>query len=874
MADGFRSGGSSSFSRKIGQDETVLKLVGLVSLLLFILFGLWSLYGPVPTFGGPQPGPVISEFMAANTSTLADKDGDHSDWIEIHNGSKMDVNLGGWYLTDDERDLTKWQFPPTILPAEGYLVVFSSGKYRAIAGSELHTNFEIDSSGNYLALIKPDGATVAWEHAPETPQPFEDLSYPWAARLMGRRGIEPKFPPQFADVSYGLDGANNERYFTEPTPGAINGTAKVDRGPIIYNVNHTPNLPTSSDAITITATVRESLAPVTMVDLHYRIMFGNTIAVPMFDDGIHGDGAAGDGVYGATIPSSTHQPGEMVRYYVLATDHDNRSSRWPLFNDPTNSPEYLGTTIADPSVVSALPVLYWFVQDPGGAETDQGTLASLFYDGILYDNVFVRPRGGGSVDGPGWKSRAWPKKSFKFDFNQGFHFQFSPDETPVEELNLNSTYSDKAYIRQVLAWETMREAGVPASLSFPMYVQQNGRFHSVGIFVEQVDERYLEELGLDPAGALYKIDNPATSANDGAKKRTRLDEGNGDLQALLDGIHLPEPARTSYLFDHLNLPAVINYLAASTIMHDNDHISTNYYLYRDTEGTGEWMFLPWDKDLTFGRNNVKGDTNTLDDTIWADTDPYSHPLVGSSSYRKAGGGWNRLMDALYASPAIREMYLRRLRTLMDQFLQPPGTSSDQLWYEGRIDELEALMQPDVSLDADRWPHQWGIPQTFSEAIDILKREYLAVRRTHLYETHGPGNNGIIPESQPEVAEVRFGEAESDPASGNQDEEYFTLVNSNAFAVDISGWTVSGDIAYVFAPGVVIPSGGTLYVSPDTNAFRNRATSPSGGEGRFVQGNYRGRLSNGLGLLTLINASGEVVTRTILFGPSQSSDRSP
>ncbi len=29
--------------------------------------------------------PLITEFMASNDSTLADEDGDFSDWIEIHN---------------------------------------------------------------------------------------------------------------------------------------------------------------------------------------------------------------------------------------------------------------------------------------------------------------------------------------------------------------------------------------------------------------------------------------------------------------------------------------------------------------------------------------------------------------------------------------------------------------------------------------------------------------------------------------------------------------------------------------------------------------------------------------------------------------------
>src|SRR5438876_7130768 len=42
----------------------------------------------------------ISEFMAVNDSTLADEDGDFSDWIEIHNGGTNSINLDGWFLTD------------------------------------------------------------------------------------------------------------------------------------------------------------------------------------------------------------------------------------------------------------------------------------------------------------------------------------------------------------------------------------------------------------------------------------------------------------------------------------------------------------------------------------------------------------------------------------------------------------------------------------------------------------------------------------------------------------------------------------------------------------------------------------------------------
>ncbi|HEY4760675.1 MAG TPA: lamin tail domain-containing protein, partial [Thermoguttaceae bacterium] len=54
---------------------------------------------------------LISEFMADNTSTLPDGDGDFSDWIEIYNPNSTAVNLDGWHLTDNAGNLDKWPFP-------------------------------------------------------------------------------------------------------------------------------------------------------------------------------------------------------------------------------------------------------------------------------------------------------------------------------------------------------------------------------------------------------------------------------------------------------------------------------------------------------------------------------------------------------------------------------------------------------------------------------------------------------------------------------------------------------------------------------------------------------------------------------------------
>ncbi len=131
--------------------------------------------------------PVISEFMASNGSKpppnpsgpgdLLDEDQDSSDWIEIYNPTDDRFDISGWHLTDDRNDLTKWEFPDGIwLEPGGFLIVFASGKNRAVAGSELHTNFQLDADNpEYLALVKNDGATIAHEY--DYPQQLTNISY-------------------------------------------------------------------------------------------------------------------------------------------------------------------------------------------------------------------------------------------------------------------------------------------------------------------------------------------------------------------------------------------------------------------------------------------------------------------------------------------------------------------------------------------------------------------------------------------------------------------------------------------------------------------------------------------------------------------------
>ena len=124
-----------------------------------------------------QEAVVISEFVASSDGAFLDEDGAASDWVEVFNGGSIGVDLGGWHLTDDPTDLRKWTFPATNLAPQGFLVTWASGKDRAVAGAPLHTNFKLASAGGYLALVHPDGVTIASQFAPAYPAQHRGFSY-------------------------------------------------------------------------------------------------------------------------------------------------------------------------------------------------------------------------------------------------------------------------------------------------------------------------------------------------------------------------------------------------------------------------------------------------------------------------------------------------------------------------------------------------------------------------------------------------------------------------------------------------------------------------------------------------------------------------
>jgi hypothetical protein len=143
----------------------------------------------------PTNAPVrLNEILAENKTGLVDEDGDSSDWIELYNPKGEAVSLAGYQLLDSTN---VWTFPPTNMGAQSFLVVFASGKNRT--NSPLHTNFKLDSAGEYLALRDASGAVLS--------------------------EFAPGFPPQRKNVAYGRGSAGDTGFLPTPTPGGPNVAA-------------------------------------------------------------------------------------------------------------------------------------------------------------------------------------------------------------------------------------------------------------------------------------------------------------------------------------------------------------------------------------------------------------------------------------------------------------------------------------------------------------------------------------------------------------------------------------------------------------------------------------------------------------------------
>jgi hypothetical protein len=350
----------------------------------------------------------ISEFMAKNNSTIKDDTGLYSDWIELHNTGDTAAELGGWKLTDSASDLSEWQFPAGVsLPSGGYLVVWASGLDHKTPGLPLHTNFKLNDTGEYLALVQPDGVV--------------------------HQAFAPTYPDQDSDISYGLSDDTNMAstpvYFYKPTPGAVN---QPNAAPVTF----------SKPGGGYTATFNLTLASATP---GVTIRYTTNGSVPTPTSGIY------------SVPISVNRD-MIVRAQAFATG---------LLTSPISSAQYFLLDSSVSTFQSNLPVV---VIDTGGAsvgeETQTPATAMVLAPPSAGGNTTLTQApefvGRAGLNIRGQSSAGFPKHQYHFelwdesDGDDGHSLLGMPKEA---DWVLYAPYSEKSLMQNQLAYKWANEMG-------------------------------------------------------------------------------------------------------------------------------------------------------------------------------------------------------------------------------------------------------------------------------------------------------------------------------------------------------------------------------------------------------------------------------
>ncbi len=123
----------------------------------------------LPETGRPSVIPpseilAINEIMASNGSTLLTANRQAGlDWIEIRNKSETDVDITGWYLSDNPtKKPSKWSKieGSCVIPAGGYKIVWADTGYLNFAENEAYTRIGLSSDGETVFLATPEGEMV------------------------------------------------------------------------------------------------------------------------------------------------------------------------------------------------------------------------------------------------------------------------------------------------------------------------------------------------------------------------------------------------------------------------------------------------------------------------------------------------------------------------------------------------------------------------------------------------------------------------------------------------------------------------------------------------------------------------------------------
>ena len=271
------------------------------------------------------------------------------------------------------------------------------------------------------------------------------------------------------------------------SPGARNGSYSQDHPPLMRQLKHRPRQPQSDEPVAVSVKVTDDDG-VQQVELDYQLVEpGDYIQLEdpryetqwttlvMRDDGLGGDEQAADDVYTVVLPGGLQQHRRLVRYRVRAQDALGNSIQGPYADDPQpnfayyvfdGAPDWTGAArpgvsaavTYDGALLDSVPTYHLITtrkdhvdalylpnstRGSGYGGSDYLWQGALVYDGVVYDHIRYRARGGV------WRY-SMGKNMWKFDFNRGHSFQAVDNygnkyDTKWDKLNFSAIIQQGDY---------------------------------------------------------------------------------------------------------------------------------------------------------------------------------------------------------------------------------------------------------------------------------------------------------------------------------------------------------------------------------------------------------------------------------------------
>lgn len=267
-------------------------------------------------------------------------------------------------------------------------------------------------------------------------------------------------------------------------------------------------------------------------------------------------------------------------------------------------------------------------------------------------------------------------------------------------LALRSMASDKALMREWMAWKMMAALGMKVpEVHFTRVTFNKGEKTALYLSVEWMGREFLEGNNLDTRGEFYQ-------PNDGAHcgdlytpdtmelcfdKITPQDGDYSSLMAMAKAVNEATNENIDQtLAKYFEDESIINWIAVNGLVTNGDTYNKNYWLYyHPTEK--KWTVVPWDYNLTYGRTYDQYSTKAF--RIFNDNFQYYYPP-------DVGAG-NPVKDKALRNPKLRTRLENKIKHLIG--MEPNGSERTFGWFsptvmEARIGNLASVVGKEVYKD--------------------------------------------------------------------------------------------------------------------------------------------------------------------------------